>query len=62
MIAREARLLQATQPKPFEQLGNALESMVQIQMKAYPSHWSDEDRREMAEQHLFGGSDAQDQD
>lgn len=58
MIARQARLLQATQPTPFEQLGNALESMVQIQMTGYPPHWSDEDRREMAEQHLFGGRDA----
>lgn len=35
-------------------LGDSLERMVAIQMTAYPAHWSDEDRREVAEKHLFG--------
>lgn len=30
----------------------SVERMIAVQMTAYPSHWSDEDRREMAEQHL----------
>lgn len=54
MIARNARLLQATQPKPFDQLDQSLARMIEIQAASYPLHWSYEDRREMAEQHLFG--------
>jgi hypothetical protein len=35
--------------------------MLAIQMSAYPSHWSDADKREMAELHLFGKAIAAEQ-
>lgn len=35
-------------------LGASLDRMIATQMTAYPSSWSDADKREMAEQHLFG--------
>jgi hypothetical protein len=35
-------------------LGSAVERMIAIKMEAYPSDWSVEDRREMAERQLFG--------
>lgn len=37
----------------IKSLGVHLESMIAAQMTAYPTHWSDDDRRELAEQHLF---------
>lgn len=43
-------------PVPVRRLANLLndsiERMISIQMTGYPDHWSDEDRREMAIQHL----------
>jgi hypothetical protein len=39
---------------PADLLSASLDRMVDIQCSAYPDHWSDEDRREMAELHLFG--------
>lgn len=35
-------------------LHSGLERMIETQMTAYPSGWSDADRRELAELHLFG--------
>lgn len=58
-IARTARLLEATTPVPFaDALGARLESMIRTQMEAYPADWSDADKREMAEWHLFGSERA----
>lgn len=37
-------------------LSDSLERMVVIQMEAYPRHWTEAERREMAERHLFGGA------
>jgi hypothetical protein len=36
------------------ELGAALDRMIAIQATAYPTHWSAADKRELAEQHLFG--------
>lgn len=33
-----------------------LDRMIAIQCEAYPSDWSDADKREMAEIHLFGSA------
>lgn len=33
------------------------EAMLEIQMQAYPSSWTDEERRELAERHLTAGRD-----
>jgi hypothetical protein len=56
--AQQARLLEA--PMPVRSILNAMdahrERMIAIQSEAYPDHWSAAERREMAEQHLFGGS------
>lgn len=41
----------------MESLGIHLESMIAIQATAYPSHWSEADRRELAERHLFRSCD-----
>jgi hypothetical protein len=38
-------------------IGSGVENMIRIQMTAYPNDWSDEDKREMAQQHLFGRGD-----
>jgi hypothetical protein len=35
-------------------LGQSLERMIRLQMQAYPDHWPEEDRRDLAERHLFG--------
>ena len=35
-------------------LGRSIERMIHLQMQAYPAHWPEEDRRDLAEQHLFG--------
>ena len=35
-------------------LDAGLERMVRIQMEAYPPHWTEAERRELAEKHLFG--------
>lgn len=53
-IAREARLIKATAPVPFAALAERTERMIAIQMTAYPASWTEEEKREMAEQHLFG--------
>lgn len=37
-----------------ERLERSLDRMIAIQCEAYPSDWSDADKREMAEIHLFG--------
>lgn len=37
-----------------EDLGSASERMIQITMLSYPNDWSDQDKRELAQQHLFG--------
>lgn len=37
----------------LESLGVCLDQMIETQMRAYPDTWSNADRREMAEQHLF---------
>lgn len=39
-------------------MGDMLESMVRIQMAAYPETWSAADKREMAERHLGFASEA----
>lgn len=39
----------------FQSLGVRVESMIQTQMTAYPSHWSASDRREMAELYFSKG-------
>lgn len=51
-LALDARMLAATDP--VRQLGAKLERMIAVQMAAYPSGWTEEEKREMAEQHLFG--------
>jgi hypothetical protein len=38
------------------ELGDTVERMVAVQMHAYPSSWTEEERREMAERNLFGGA------
>lgn len=38
----------------LEQMGVHLDRMIAIQATAYPDHWPDADRRELAEKHLFG--------
>ena len=35
-------------------LGRSIERIIELQMQAYPPHWPERDRRELAEQHLFG--------
>lgn len=35
-------------------LAEHLDNMVRIQMEGLPQHWSEADRREMAERFLFG--------
>jgi len=40
----------------LESLGVCLNSMIELQMQAYPSVWSSDERREEAEKHLFGRS------
>lgn len=37
-----------------DRLGSTLDRMVTTAMTAFPSHWTDQERREMAEQQLFG--------
>lgn len=37
-----------------QRLGDSLGDMIEIQMQSYPVGWSEDDKREMAEQHLFG--------
>ncbi len=37
-----------------DRINDAAERMIAIQMAGYPSGWTDLERREMAEQHLFG--------
>ena len=39
---------------PLNQFGDCLESMIAIQMTAYPNDWPEADKREVAEFHLFG--------
>jgi len=36
------------------ELGDAIERMIATKMESYPSDWSDDDKRDMAKQHLFG--------
>lgn len=59
-IARQARMLDAVAQDGVmpiaRRLGDAVEAMIAIQMEAYPSHWTEEERREMAERHLFGSA------
>lgn len=47
-----------TAPRPVMEiaadLGEVLERMIRIQMTAYPSCWSEADKREVAMKHLFG--------
>jgi hypothetical protein len=45
----------------FESLGIRVERMIETQMQAYPSTWSNADRREMAERYFSKGgvSDAE---
>jgi hypothetical protein len=50
----EANCLNAAVSDIAAELGAHVERMIQIQMEAYPEHWSEQDRRDMAEQHLFG--------
>ena len=62
MSARlEARMLEDTAPRPFgglvSDLGDCIERFIQIRMDAYPSHWSEEDRREMARAWIASRSD-----
>jgi hypothetical protein len=37
-----------------DQLGDAVERMIRIEMENLPAHWSESDRREMAKKALFG--------
>jgi hypothetical protein len=53
-IARQARLIEATKPEPFPALAQGIEAMIVIQMAAYPSGWTEDERRETAVHHLFG--------
>lgn len=41
-------------PDVVEQLGASLERMIATQMGAYPDAWPEADKREVAEQQLFG--------
>lgn len=43
------------------QLSTCLESMIRIQMEAYPDSWPDADKREAAVLHLFGITTQKDQ-
>lgn len=54
-LHRTARLLKVTERVPaIVTLAMHLDRMVAIQMAAYPESWTDDEKREMAEQHLFG--------
>lgn len=55
-----AFLDRADEPAFLAPLGNALDRMVTIQMTAYPSAWTEAERREAAEEYLFGQSDVRD--
>lgn len=35
-----------------DQMGKAIERLIQTQMETYPSTWTDQERREMAMRHL----------
>lgn len=41
-------------PHPAEVLRQRLDRMIATQMGAYPDSWTDADKREVAELHLFG--------
>lgn len=49
-----ALLDRADEPAFMAPLGNALDRMVTIQMTAYPAAWTEAERREAAEEYLFG--------
>ena len=40
--------------EPSNRLGDALERMIDIQIAAYPSGWTEDDKRDEAERYLFG--------
>jgi hypothetical protein len=49
-----ANCLDAVAPSFPARINAATERMIATQMTAYPADWSDADKREMAERHLFG--------
>lgn len=51
-IAAEVDML--TPASPTIPLGGTLDSMIRTQMTAYPTVWTDAERREAAEEYLFG--------
>ena len=56
-LSLQARMLASVEAETLPgALSDSLERMVVIQMEAYPRHWTEAERREMAERHLFGGA------
>ncbi|MDF2382448.1 hypothetical protein JMG10_13280 [Nostoc ellipsosporum NOK] len=59
-LSLHSRMLVAAERDPLpvmplaRELDACSERMIAIQMTAYPAHWTEEESREMAEQHLFG--------
>ncbi len=49
-----ANCLNVVSPTLPARIDAATERMIAIQMTAYPADWSDADKRELAERHLFG--------
>lgn len=49
-----ARLEQAGREERGRDRSDPLDRMIAIQMSAYPDSWTDDDKRETAEIHLFG--------
>lgn len=57
-VEQQARRVVKGLRRSADRLGGHLDNMVRIQMGSYPSDWSEADRREMAEWHLFGRAGA----
>jgi hypothetical protein len=50
----EAKASRRRKPAVAASIGASLDRMVAVQIAAYPDHWTSAEKREMAEQHLFG--------
>jgi hypothetical protein len=56
-IQQFARVLNASVTDLHRNLGASVERMIAIQSEAYPSDWSDADKREVAMKHLGMGEE-----
>lgn len=53
-IEQQARGVVKSLRRTADDLGGCVERMIAIQMAAYPAGWTEDEKREMAERHLFG--------